>query len=201
MRASSKEVQRKLNEIVERQDGFFTTKQAKAAGYPDPTHVYHVKRGDWVRERRGIYRLAHYPLPQRPDLILWHLWSRNRREEPQGVFSHQTALALHELSDLNPAKLHMTVPGSFRRNSRIPAVLVLHYADLTADETEDFLGVRVTKPLKTILDLLQSADEPHEVLSQALKEGLKRGVITLALAVENADRNAVLKTLLKETTP
>jgi predicted transcriptional regulator of viral defense system len=44
----------------------------------------------------------------------------------QGAYSHQTALSLYELSELNPAKLHMAIPAHFRRNSEISGILVLH---------------------------------------------------------------------------
>src|ERR1039458_3305351 len=90
------------------------------------------KAGNWIREHRGIYRLALFPATDRPDLALWSLWSSNRKEEVEGAYSHQTAISLFNLSDLNPAKLHMTVPRSFRRNSQIPSILVLHYEDLPA---------------------------------------------------------------------
>src|SRR5438105_4613982 len=80
------------------------------------THPYHVQVGNWIREHRGIYRLALFPAADRPDLVLWALWSRNRNEEVEGVYSHHTALRLYDLSDLSPAKLHMTVPTHFRRN-------------------------------------------------------------------------------------
>jgi hypothetical protein len=43
---------------------------------------------------------------------------------PVGVFSHHTALSLHELSDVNPSKLEITVPSSFRRGVAIPKVLL-----------------------------------------------------------------------------
>ena len=89
-----------------------------------------MKVGNWIREYRGIYRLALFPMAEHPDLVKWALWSRNRNEAPEGVYSHRTALSLYELSDLNPAKLHMTVPAHFRRNSEIPGILGLHYADL-----------------------------------------------------------------------
>src|ERR1035441_2457066 len=52
-----REAQRRLFEIAEAQQGFFTTKQAKAAGFAENTHSYHVKVGNWIREYRGIYRL------------------------------------------------------------------------------------------------------------------------------------------------
>ena len=99
MRKERKEAAKRLYEIAEGQQGFFTTKQAKAAGFAENTHPYHVQAGNWIREYRGIYRLASFPRGKRPDLMLWSLWSRNRAEAAQGVYSHQTALSLHDLSD------------------------------------------------------------------------------------------------------
>ena len=168
---------KRLYEIAEEQQGFFTTKQAKAAGFAENTHPYHVQAGNWIREHRGIYRLANFPPGERPDLMLWYLWSRNRKETPQGVYSHQTALSLDDLSDTMPAKLRMTVPPTFRRNSEIPRVLILHYADLPESDIKIVHGVRVTKPMRTILDLLAQGEMPVVLLRQALREGLRRGII------------------------
>src|SRR5208337_4334820 len=172
MRKERKDAQRRLFEIADAQQGFFTTKQAKAAGFAENTHPYHVQAENWIREYRGIYRLASFPRGQRPDLMLWSLWSRNRGEAAQGVYSHQTALSLHDLSDVMPAKLHMTVPRSFRRNSEIPRVLVLHFADLPQSDIGASDGVQVTRPMRTILDLLTGGEVPLATLRQALREGL-----------------------------
>jgi predicted transcriptional regulator of viral defense system len=177
MRKARKEAAKRLYEIAEGQQGFFTTKQAKAAGFAENTHPYHVQAGNWIREHRGIYRLASFPRGERPDLMLWSLWSRNRREAAQGVYSHQTALSLYDLSDVMPAKLHMTVPKNFRRNSEIPRVLVLHFADLPQIDIGAVHGVRITKPMRTILDLLERGEVPLATLRQALGEGLRRGLI------------------------
>jgi predicted transcriptional regulator of viral defense system len=177
MRKARKEAVKRLYEIAEGQQGYFTTKQAKAAGFAENTHPYHVQAGNWIREHRGIYRLASFPRGERPDLILWSLWSRNRAEVALGVYSHQTALSLHDLSDVMPAKLHMTVPKGFRRNSEIPRVLVLHFADLSMSDIGAAHGVRVTKPMRTILDLLACGDVPLPTLRQAVREGLRRGLI------------------------
>ena len=49
---------------------------------------------NWIREHRGIYRLADFPTTERPDLMLWYLWSKNRQEIPEGIYSHETALSL-----------------------------------------------------------------------------------------------------------
>jgi predicted transcriptional regulator of viral defense system len=177
MRKDRKEAAKRLYEIAEDQQGFFTTKQAKAAGFAENTHPYHVQAGNWIREHRGIYRLSSFPRGERPDLMLWSLWSRNRNEAVQGVYSHQTALSLYDLSDVMPAKLHMTVPKSFRRNSEIPRVLVLHFANLHQDDIGAVHGVRVTQAMRTILDLLEGGDVPLATLRQALREGLRRGLI------------------------
>jgi predicted transcriptional regulator of viral defense system len=177
MRKTHREIAKRLYEIAEGQQGFFTTKQAKAAGFAENTHPYHVQAGNWIREHRGIYRLASFPRGERPDLMLWSLWSRNRKEAAQGVYSHQTALSIYDLSDVMPAKLHMTVPKNFRRNSEIPGVVVLHFADLPQVDIGAVHGVRVTRPIRTILDLLEGGEVPPATLRQALREGLRRGLI------------------------
>src|ERR1700683_313040 len=172
-----KETAKRLYEIAEDQQGFFTTKQAKSAGFAENTHPYHVQAGNWIREHRGIYRLARFPRGVRPDLMLWMLWSRNREEVAQGVYSHQTALSLYELSGVMPAKLHMTVPTRFRRNGEIPRVLVLDFANIPQSDIGTVHGVPVTNPMRTILDLLHGGDVPPSNLRQALREGLRRGLI------------------------
>ena len=178
MAQSHRAASRRLFDLAEQQQGFFTTKQAKAAGFAENTHPYHVQAGNWIREHRGIYRLALFPAPDRPDLVLWSLWSRNRKEEVEGVYSHETALSLYELSDLNPAKLHMTVPTNFRRNSDIPGIVVLHYRDLLKSEIQPGPGYKYTKPLRTILDLIEDGTVERTFIRQALRQSVNRGLIT-----------------------
>ena len=178
MAQSHTDAARRLFDIAEHQQGFFTTKQAKAAGFAENTHPYHVKSGNWIREHRGIYRLALFPIPNRPDLVLWSLWSRNRNEETEGVYSHQTALSLHELSDVNPAKLHMTVPEDFRRNSAIPGIVLLHYRNLPKSDIQIGHGYQYTRPLRTILDVIEAETIERTFMCQALRQALDRGLIT-----------------------
>lgn len=173
-----KEATRKLSQTAQSQQGFFTTKQAIQAGFGDKNHAYHVRRGNWVREHRGIYRLSGSPATDRPDLMLWYLWSQNRNEESEGAYSHETALSLYELSDLMPSKLHMTVPKKFRRNSRTPDILVLHRVDLGENEIEEMQGVRVTRPLRTITDLLRTGRVDRSQMRKAVEEALRNGLVT-----------------------
>jgi predicted transcriptional regulator of viral defense system len=171
-----KEAARQLYDIALLQQGFFTTKQAIRAGFAETTHSYHVNARNWIREHRGIYRLAEFPSADRPDLMLWYLWSQNRQEIPEGTYSHDTALSLHELSDLMPSKLHMTVSPRFRR-STIPGILVLHRGHLQPTEAQELNGVRVTRPLRTIMDLLESGHVDRGQLKLAVEEALRRGLI------------------------
>jgi predicted transcriptional regulator of viral defense system len=169
---------RNLFAIAEDQSGYFTTKQAISAGFDEKTHAYHVRAGNWIREHRGIYRLSAFPAVERPDLMLWYLWSRGRDDVPMGVYSHETALSLYELSDANPSKLHMTVPMTFRKTAEIPRVLVLHRANIPDGDTQEIFGVRCTKPLRTILDLVAEGKTDKALLRQAVQEALARGLIT-----------------------
>jgi predicted transcriptional regulator of viral defense system len=178
MAQSHREASRRLFETAELQQGYFTAKQAKAAGFAENTHPYHVQVGNWIRERRGIYRLALFPVTDRPELVLWALWSRNRNEEIVGVYSHHTVLSLYDLSDLNPAKLHMTVPPAFRRNSEIPGILVLHYADLSPSDVHTAQGYKLTHPLRAILDLIEAGTVERTFIRQAIRQAVDRGLIT-----------------------
>jgi predicted transcriptional regulator of viral defense system len=177
MAQSHREAARRLFEIADQQQGYFTTKQAKAAGFAENTHPYHVHVGNWNREYRGIYRLTQYPFTDRPDLVLWALWSRNRNEEIEGVYSHQTVLSFYDLSDLNPSKLHMTVPRNFRRNSEIPGVLKLHYADLPESDVKDVQGFKITPPLRAIVDLIDAGTVEQRFIRQGLVQAVGQGLI------------------------
>ena len=177
-RHGHKETFGRLYEIAEAQGGYFTTKQAESAGFSQKNHGYHVRAGNWLRERRGIYCLARFPATERPDLMLWWLWSRNRSDKPQGVYSHETALSLYDLSDISPARLHMTVPRSFQRRRTLSKIPDLHRASVHKDDIGIRFGVKVTRPLKTIVDLLTTRTVQLDHMQQAVKEAFQRGLIT-----------------------
>lgn len=176
--AKHSERQDRLFATAEGQSGFFTAKQAEEAGFQRQNHAYHVRSGNWVREGRGIFRLKQFPAAEEADLVLWSLWSRDRSDRPTGVYSHETALRIYDLSDVMPAKLHMTVPRSFRRNAPIPNVLVLHRAIVQPTEVEERQRYRVTRPIKTLIDLIRAQTLPEETLRSAFAEAAQKGLIT-----------------------
>lgn len=175
---SSKTSEEKLYQIVSEQAGYFTTAQAINAGYKDSTHSYHIRTGSWIREWRGIYRLARYPITEDSHYVLWSLWSCNRAGITQGIISHETALVLFDLTDIMPDKIHMTLPHSFRRHSQIPQILLLHFGNILPEEYEQREGYRVTKPMRTILDLAISESVSTDIIRQAFREGKQRGLLT-----------------------
>jgi predicted transcriptional regulator of viral defense system len=185
-----------LYAIASGQQGFFTYKQAIAAGYAQRTHSYHVGTGAWVREHRGIYRLARFPVSPEAQYVIWSLWSRGHSDVPQGVYCRQTALSLYELSDLNPAQLHMSVPPPFRRSIPPPAILMLYHEAIPATVIEVRQGYRLTSPLRTLLDLVREAHESRDHLQQALQQALARGLITLSEIQRSPDRQS-LETVLE----
>jgi predicted transcriptional regulator of viral defense system len=177
MNTSSKTTEERLFQIATVQQGYFTTSQAIEAGFQDATHSYHLKNGDWIREWRGIYRISRYPLTEDRQYALWSLWSRNRQGILQGVYSHQTALTLFDLSDAMPEKLHITVPPLFRRHSEIPGVLVLHRGNFVSHEIEEREGFYVTRPARTIVDLIVEEKVTIDIIQQAYRESKQRGLI------------------------
>jgi len=192
---AKKNVPAALFDSAEGQQGYFTAKQAAAAGYQLGSQAHHVKSGNWVRVERGIYRLARFPQSNEEQLVIYHLWSRNRVGVPEGVYSHQTALSIHELSDINPAKLHMTVPLTFRRNAKPPKILVLHRASLNEKDVVQRHGFAVTRPLRAITDLAVAETVSRDIIEQALKEGRQRGLITEREISELRQRGQIPKWL------
>lgn len=164
-----------LFEIAAAQDGLFTTQQAAEAGYSPQLLAYHVDAGRMIRVRRGIYRLVHFPAGDHEDLTVVWLWS-----DREGVFSHQTALALHDLSDVLPARVHLTLPDAWsKRRLRAPDGLVLHYGDVAESERHWFGPVPATSPLRTLEDCAAEHLVP-ELLRGAALDALERGVVAAA---------------------
>ncbi len=167
-----------------RQGGYFTASQARAAGYGYAHIDYHLQAGNFERIAHGLYRLPEIPPCEHDNLIRLALWSRNRADEPQAVVSHDTALLLHELSDVLPRRVHLTVPPSFRK--RPPKGCVVHKSPLARSEVEEHAGFRVTTPLRTLLDVAES-QLPQEQLEKAISDALERGLVrrsVLLAAVE-----------------
>lgn len=169
------QINQKLFEIAEEQQGFFTSKQAVLCGYSPSAQSYHVKAKNWVREYRGIFRLANFPYSSQTQFVVMSLWTMNRDHEIEGVYSHETALVLHDVSDANPSRIYMIVPKHFRRHSAPPYQLELFKQSLKEDEVVNGQGYKFTNPLRTVLDLIASKNIEERIILQAIQDFYQRG--------------------------
>jgi predicted transcriptional regulator of viral defense system len=161
-----------LYEVAAGQEGLFTTQQAAGAGYSPQLLLHHLSSGRTARVRRGVYRLVHFPAGEHEELVSTWLWS-----ERTGIFSHQTALALHRLSDVLPSQLHLTLPNKWRsRRLRIPNGVVLHHADVSKREQTWFGPVPITTVSRTLNDCARAGLSP-ELLRDAANQALQRGLV------------------------
>ena len=122
--ASSPELGSPLFETASLTGGsYFTTAQADEVGYSPQLLAKYLQNGRVIRARRGIYRLVHFPPGEHEELTTVWLWS-----DRAGIFSHETALSLHVLSDVMPARIHPTLPAKWvKRRCRVWEGVVLHH--------------------------------------------------------------------------
>lgn len=174
-----------LHALAYRQAGYFTASQAVDVGFTYQAQKHHLDSGSWQRVERGIFRLRGWPATVNDAFVLWSLWSRGR-----GVVSHASALAVHELSVLDPGLITLTVAPGFR--ARTPAVRIVT-STLPADDVEQREGFWVTTPLRTVLDVAQT--ETQDSVNDAVHDALSRGLITprglLSRSDDHGDRAAL----------
>ncbi len=198
MPRSTREAARTLLAKVQEQGGYFTAKQAKDSGYDYPHLEYHVSTGSFERVEHGLYRLTSIVPGESDDLIRLSLWSRNRDDEPQAVMSHESALVLHDLTELLPKETHVTVPPRFRKQP--PEGCVIHKSILRSGDVEEWTGFRVTTPLRTLRDVAAGAINEDQ-LEKAVADALTRGLVRrrkLVEAVSQDPRLNRLKRVLKD---
>lgn len=167
----------RLYQIAESQGGHFSTRQAREAGFSKALLSHHVKRGRFLRIRRGVYRLAQFPEMPHADLYVAWLSAGER-----AVLSHESALLLYGLTDLLPAEIHLTVPRTASR--RLPGVR-FHTARLEPGDITRRHGLPVTTLPRTIVDLIRSG-VAEEWIVQAIHQALARGLVSEAALWEAA---------------
>jgi len=168
-----------LYRVAEQQAGYFTTAQALASGFSRPLLTHHIRRGRYQRIQHGLHRLVQFPHTQHEDLVIAQL-----SVGPQSVISHDSALAVYQLSDITPAEIHIIAPRSTSRRRR---GIRLHSQALAADEITVYEGLRLTTVERTIADMAACglADEQIEL---AIREAVARGLTTPRRLAEQASR-------------
>lgn len=176
-----------LYRIAEQQAGYFTARQAAEAGFSRERLIRHSQRGRFQRIARGIYRLSQFPASRLEDLVVAWL-----KCGPKSVISHESALALYDLSDVVPSEVHLIVP---RTASRRRTGFRLHTNRLRPEDVVRREGLPVTTVPRTIADVAKaglSRDHVHRAIREALERGLATTQALLAEAKRRGGRAAKL---------
>ena len=170
MAQDRRDLRRRLFALAAQQGGYFTAAQARAVGYSYQAQAHHVSAGNWHRIERGLFRLAEWVPEPHDELIRWTLWAKG-----DAVVSHETALAVHGIGELESPRVHLTVPPDFTKRD---TAVTLHRADLPAEDTETGPGFRLTTVTRSLIDVAaEGADEDQ--LARAIQEAVDSGQVTL----------------------
>ena len=147
-----------LVSVVHHNNGMISSVEVTSMGIPRRELSEAVERGELVRVARGVYAL--------PDS--WEdEFALAQYRFSRGVFSHETALYLHGLTDRVPDTLIMTFPHGYNtgnaRGAGIDARTVvadLHAAGVTSVATPYGTTVSAYCPERAICDLFRSNHTP-----------------------------------------
>ncbi|MBA2643110.1 MAG: type IV toxin-antitoxin system AbiEi family antitoxin domain-containing protein [Actinobacteria bacterium] len=177
------------------QSGYFTAQQAHDYGVSRQLLNHHLHQGRFERVRRGLYRITGFPSSQYDDIR--EKWIAVGPE--RALVSHESALALLELSDNVPDKVHLLVPRKHRGLRRPPDVVIHTRPDDERVNTVWRDGMPLTAPARTLVDV---ADEIQpEQAAMAAQQALSRGLLTRRQLEQEAARRGkkrALETLLPD---
>jgi predicted transcriptional regulator of viral defense system len=149
--------------VVERaaeHHGYVTTQDARALGI-DPTQLrLMAARGRLERAGRGVYRVPMLPRGEHDDLAAAVAWSMGR-----GVVSYESALVLHGLADVNPSRVHLTVPRDNHPRASGGEFYRTHRRELSASDVTLVDALPVTTVARTIRDCQAAGTDPYQLRS------------------------------------
>ena len=136
----------KLAEVAAEQYGFVSQDDARHLDIQPMTLIRMSEHGTLERRAHGLYRMRYFPVSPLDSYMEATLWPRGTR----GVLSHETALELYELSDVNPSKIHLTVPRDHRIRREIPAMYRIHHETLSSADVTSYEGIPIVTPIHAI---------------------------------------------------
>lgn len=162
----------KLLERAVDQHGLLTPDDARAIGTTENALRRLAQNGLIDRIAFAVYQvpqLAGDPLAQYQEALLW--------VRAPAALTHDTALDLHRLCDINPAKVHVTVDGRFRPRRTMPAWIQIHRGDLSDDELAWLDGLRIATPARAIREAI-AAHVGQQFIDQAIETARQHGFLT-----------------------
>src|SRR5580658_2260019 len=172
----------RLNELLalaEQNDGLVTASQARAMGILDSVLARLARRGKLERVARGVYRIPYYPADRLSQYREAVLWARASHGPEDVALSDETALAVYGISDVNPSRVHITVPKDARLRRRNPKWIVIHRRELLPTDVTMHEGLPVTTVAKSVMHVLNETGRLG-LARQAIKDARKEGYISAA---------------------
>jgi hypothetical protein len=175
-----------LEALAEAQAGLFRRTQAFAAGYTRADLDRLLASRAWEAVARGTYATADTVAALRGHPVGGYLLrcaARRLQFPGDSVLSHESAAVLHGIALLDPVTgpPRLTVPAP-RAGTRggLPGRFV---AAVPADQRCEVLGVPVTTPARTVVDLARVLSLEAAMVSAdaALRAGLDRGALFAVL--------------------
>ena len=172
------EVWEQLWDVAVDQYGYVTSADAGALGLAPTVLGKMASRRRLERVGFGLYRFPQWPVSGNDSLIEAVLWTR----EPTAVLSHDTALDVLDLCDVNPAKIHITIPKQRPlRRAVTPDLYVLHRENLTENQRGWWEQIPTVTPDTAIRQGIVDGLRPT-LVTQAIDTALKRSLIDDATA-------------------
>ncbi len=163
-----------VHEIATEQHGLFKATQATALGVAPKTLVAMAARGRLERVSYGVYRDRRVPEDQWTSYMAAALWPYGTT----GLLRGETVLGLLDLSDANPAVIHIAVPAAYRARRRPPPPgVVIHHTDVPPAERMAIEGIPATIVARAIRDCASEHLGPA-LVRQAVEDARKRGWLT-----------------------
>lgn len=152
------------------QRGFVTPQNARDLGVPPVELAKMAARGGMEHRSYGLYRVAGFPSMPGDELMEAVLWAGG------GIISHEAALAHWELADVNPRRIDITVERRVRRTGGDRYRLWI--AQVPPADADEYLGIPVTSPARTIRDAAAAGTDPA-LIDQAIGNGVSRQLLGL----------------------
>jgi predicted transcriptional regulator of viral defense system len=153
----------RLREVALDQYGFITTAQAVEEGVSHAALSTMVARDRLDRVAHGVYRVPQVAETECDQYQLAVLWTG----VPEACLSHDTALAVWDISDINPDRIHITVARDRRIRRAGGERYVIHYEDVQAKNVTWWQGIRAVDVATAIAQGIASG-VPTYLIRQAL---------------------------------
>lgn len=171
---------RALDRVAARRFGLITRDEALAVGIDDRAIQRRLDSGEWVRVHPGVYLVASTPRSWEQSLVAACLAAGD-----SAVVSHRAAALVWGFAPFRARLVEISVP--YESSPRLDDVLVHRSGDLDESWIVVHEGVRVTNPLRTMLDLGAVIRHPVFV-ERAFDIAQGKRLITLAGAEAVLDR-------------